>query len=50
VLAGHPGVDADALLAGSAPDVGEAGAQVDAALASHVVAVQADPIAEETSP
>ena len=42
VLAGHPGVDAAALLAAAAPDVGEAGAQVDAALASHLVAVQGD--------
>jgi 3-carboxy-cis,cis-muconate cycloisomerase len=38
----HPGVDVAALLAGAAPDVGEAGAQVDAALAAHVVAVQSD--------
>ncbi|MCO7221233.1 MFS transporter [Klenkia sp. PcliD-1-E] len=30
-------VDADALLAGAAPDTGEAGAQVDAALAAHTV-------------
>jgi 3-carboxy-cis,cis-muconate cycloisomerase len=47
VLAGYPGVDAAALLAGSAPDVGEAGAQVDAALATHVVAVQGDPLPQE---
>jgi 3-carboxy-cis,cis-muconate cycloisomerase len=44
VLAGHPGLDPAAVLAGSAPDVGEAGAQVDAALAAHLVAVQSDPI------
>ena len=41
---GHPGVDAAAVLASSAPDVGEAAAQVDAALAAHLVAVQSDPI------
>ena len=29
-----------------APDVGEAGAQVDAALAAHIIAVQSDPIEE----
>ncbi|WP_448615337.1 3-carboxy-cis,cis-muconate cycloisomerase [Modestobacter sp. URMC 112] len=40
VLAAHPGADAAAVLAATAPDVGEAGAQVDAALASHLVAVQ----------
>ncbi|WP_369139384.1 lyase family protein [Modestobacter versicolor] len=33
-------VDGAALVADSAPDVGEAGAQVDAALAAHTVAVQ----------
>ncbi|SDY49523.1 3-carboxy-cis,cis-muconate cycloisomerase [Modestobacter sp. DSM 44400] len=43
VAAGHPGLDVAALLAGAAPDVGEAGAQVDAALATHLVAVQSDP-------
>jgi 3-carboxy-cis,cis-muconate cycloisomerase len=40
VAAAHPGLDVAALLAGAAPDTGEAGAQVDAALAAHVVAVQ----------
>ncbi|HEV7726387.1 MAG TPA: 3-carboxy-cis,cis-muconate cycloisomerase [Modestobacter sp.] len=43
VAADHPGLDVGALLAGAAPDVGEAGAQVDAALAAHLVAVQSDP-------
>ena len=43
VAADHPGLDVGALLAGAAPDVGEAGAQVDAALAAHLVAVQYDP-------
>jgi 3-carboxy-cis,cis-muconate cycloisomerase len=33
-------VDGAALIAGSAPAVGEAGAQVDAALAAHVIATQ----------
>jgi 3-carboxy-cis,cis-muconate cycloisomerase len=33
-------VDGAALLAGNTPDVGEAGAQVDAALAAHVIATQ----------
>jgi 3-carboxy-cis,cis-muconate cycloisomerase len=37
-------VDGAALVADSAPDVGEAGAQVDAALAAHTIAVQADPL------
>jgi 3-carboxy-cis,cis-muconate cycloisomerase len=36
-------VDGAALVAGSSPDVGEAGAQVDAALAAHTIASQADP-------
>jgi 3-carboxy-cis,cis-muconate cycloisomerase len=35
VLAGRPEVDLDALLRAAAPDVGEAGAQVDAVLAEH---------------
>jgi 3-carboxy-cis,cis-muconate cycloisomerase len=35
------------VLAASAPDVGEAGAQVDAALAAHLVAVQSDPSPQE---
>jgi 3-carboxy-cis,cis-muconate cycloisomerase len=35
VLAGRPELDVAALLARAAPDVGEAGAQVDAALAEH---------------
>jgi hypothetical protein len=35
VLRGRTDVDVDALLRGSAPDVGEAGAQVDAVLAQH---------------
>jgi 3-carboxy-cis,cis-muconate cycloisomerase len=37
-------VDGAALVADSTPDVGEAGAQVDAALAAHTIAVQADPV------
>jgi 3-carboxy-cis,cis-muconate cycloisomerase len=37
-------VDGAALLAGNTPDVGEAAAQVDAALAAHTIAVQADPL------
>jgi 3-carboxy-cis,cis-muconate cycloisomerase len=37
-------VDGAALVADSTPDVGEAGAQVDAALAAHTIAVQADPL------
>ena len=35
VLAGRPEVDVDALLRSAAPDVGEAGAQVDAVLTEH---------------
>ena len=35
VLAGRPEVDVEALLRAAAPDVGEAGAQVDAVLAEH---------------
>ena len=35
VLAGRPGIDLAALTAAAAPDVGEAGAQVDAVLADH---------------
>jgi 3-carboxy-cis,cis-muconate cycloisomerase len=35
VLAGRPGLDLVALTAAVAPDVGEAGAQVDAVLADH---------------
>ena len=35
VLAGRPGIDLVALTAATAPDVGEAGAQVDAVLADH---------------
>ena len=35
VLAGRPGIDVAALTAATAPDVGEAGAQVDAVLADH---------------
>ena len=37
-------VDGAALVADGAPDVGEAGAQVDAALAAHTIAVQSDPL------
>jgi 3-carboxy-cis,cis-muconate cycloisomerase len=36
-------VDGAALVAATTPDVGEAGAQVDAALAAHVIATQTDP-------
>jgi 3-carboxy-cis,cis-muconate cycloisomerase len=37
VVAAHTDVDASAVLAAGAPDVGEAGAQVDAALAEHAL-------------
>jgi 3-carboxy-cis,cis-muconate cycloisomerase len=36
-------VDGAALVADATPDVGEAGVQVDAALAAHTIAIQADP-------
>jgi 3-carboxy-cis,cis-muconate cycloisomerase len=42
VLAGTPGVDVAALLAGG-PDVGEAGAQVDAALLDHTRLTEGTP-------
>ena len=40
VVAARTDVDTAAVLAAGTPDVGEAGAQVDAALAAHVIAVQ----------
>ncbi|WP_138733523.1 lyase family protein [Modestobacter excelsi] len=40
VVLEHADVDGAALVADATPDVGEAGAQVDAALAAHVIAVQ----------
>ncbi len=40
VVAQRSDVDVDALLAAAAPDVGEAGAQVDAALAAHTISTQ----------
>ncbi|WP_369133038.1 lyase family protein [Modestobacter sp. I12A-02662] len=40
VVLERPDVDGAALVADAAPDVGEAGAQVDAALAVHVITVQ----------
>ncbi len=42
VVTGRTDVGADALLAAAAPDVGEAGAQVDAALAAHTISTQTD--------
>lgn len=43
-------VDGAALVADDTPDVGEAGAQVDAALAAHTIAVASDPAAERGGP
>ncbi|OMQ14784.1 hypothetical protein A7K94_0214125, partial [Modestobacter sp. VKM Ac-2676] len=43
-------VDGAALVADTTPDVGEAGAQVDAALAAHTIATQADPAGQEGAP
>ena len=43
VVAARDDVDAAAVLAAAAPDVGEAGAQVDAALAEHASLVEGEP-------
>jgi 3-carboxy-cis,cis-muconate cycloisomerase len=43
VVAARDDVDATAVLAAAAPDVGEAGAQVDAALAEHASLVEGEP-------
>ncbi|MCZ2815866.1 lyase family protein [Modestobacter sp. VKM Ac-2984] len=45
LVAERTDVDGAALVADGTPDVGEAGAQVDAALAAHTIAVQSDPTA-----